>query len=799
MVRDRVIRGDSERMILSHEARKKYANIVPIIRGPLVTKHIVSNMTIRVEDDELIVGNKTRYFCGGSAWYWGKGVDIEREWTRDENGMWHNDPQKDNLPLCVSDEDLTALKNLWKTMAEDKIPQNWEVGDAWLPEGAAEFFELGACDYGQPGRMGVMTLPSGHLTPGWGKIVNVGYGAIRREAQEYVDARHGNIMGDDISKYMFYQAAAIECEAATIYVKRYAEECAKKAAACEDERRRAELQKMADSLLWISENPARTYWEACQAVMLYQIFLSIDCMMPAVAFGRFDQYTWPFLKKDLEEGNLTVDEAQEITDAFFLKANCAYEGGIGKLAVTTGIGNTYQHTTIGGVCPETGEDSTNPVTYMVLETVGRLKLHDPTISLRINKNTPDELWNCALATSRLVGGLPLFQNDEVIIPGLMSELGFELKDARDYSIIGCQEIVGSGTDYPAPNGVGASHASLYYPQIFLMSINNGINPLNGKQAPVQSGYLYEMSSIEEVRSAYEKLVDYCQKWYVTINNYAEYLIPYNMPQPGLSISMEGCMERGIDCTAGGCKYNSYGGTATGLATIADSLSTIKYMCFDKKFVTTRELYDAVMANWEGYEPLRQQILAEVPHYGNADPYADLELKWAVELYYKQCSECSGPRAKVYKAGMYGAADHIQQGEVTWATPDGRRTGEPIADAMSPVQSRDKCGPTAIFMSTCCFDHTKYMDGMALNIRMHPSVLSRDDGIEKLRDMTKSYFENGGLECQYNVVDTETLRAAQGDPASHRDLVVRIAGYSAYFIELGVDLQNDIISRNENTI
>ncbi len=206
-----------------------------------------------------------------------------------------------------------------------------------------------------------------------------------------------------------------------------------------------------------------------------------------------------------------------------------------------------------------------------------------------------------------------------------------------------------------------------------------------------------------------------------------------------------------------------------------------------------------MANWEGYEPLRQQILAEVPHYGNADPYADLELKWAVELYYKQCSECSGPRAKVYKAGMYGAADHIQQGEVTWATPDGRRTGEPIADAMSPVQSRDKCGPTAIFMSTCCFDHTKYMDGMALNIRMHPSVLSRDDGIEKLRDMTKSYFENGGLECQYNVVDTETLRAAQGDPASHRDLVVRIAGYSAYFIELGVDLQNDIISRNENTI
>ena len=795
-IRDRVIRGDTERARLSYEAKKKYANVVPLLRTPLVTKEVVSKMTIRVEPDELIVGNKSRYFCGGNASFWGMMVDFEKDWTRGEDGFWYNDPQKDNLALCISEEDIIALREMAQ---QERLAQNWEVGDAWLPDGAREFYSLGACDYGEPGRPGIMMLPSGHLTPGWSKIINVGYAAIRKQAQEYLDARKGNIMGDDIKKYMFYQAAAYECEAATMYIKRYAEECLKQAAECADEKRKKELLTMADGIEWISENPARTYWEACQAAMFYQLYLSIDFGMPAVAFGRFDQYTWPFLKKDLEEGRLTLEEAQELTDAFFLKANCAYEGGMGKLASTTGIGNTYQHTTIGGVDVVTGEDATNPVTYMVLETVGRLKLHDPTISLRINKNSPDELWNCALATSRLVGGLPLFQNDDVIIPGLMTELGFELKDARDYSIIGCQEIVGSGCDYPAPNGVGASHASLYYPLIFLMSINNGVNPRTGKQAPVQSGYLYEMENIEQVRDAYEKLAEHLQRWYVTINNLAEYYIPYNMPQPGLSISMEGCMESGVDCTAGGCKYNSYGGTATGLATIADCVSTIKYMCFDKKLCTTRELYDAFMANWEGYEPLRQQILAEVPHYGNADPYVDAELKWVADLYYKQCSECSGPRTKIYKAGMYGAADHIQQGEVTWATPDGRRTGEPIADAASPAQSRDKYGPTAIFSSSTCFDHTKYMDGMALNIRMHPSVLSRDDGIDKLRDMTKSYFENGGLECQYNVVDTETLRAAQGDPGSHRDLVVRIAGYSAYFIELGRDLQNDIIARNENRI
>ena len=495
-----------------------------------------------------------------------------------------------------------------------------------------------------------------------------------------------------------------------------------------------------------------------------------------------------------------MDEAQELCDAFFLKANCFYEANIGRHVRTAGIGNTYQHTTLGGVDPVTGDDATNPVTYMVLETVGRLKLHDPTISLRINPYTPDELWGCALETSKLVGGLPLFQNDSVIVPGLQKELGFSLEDARNYSIIGCQEIVGSGCDYPAPNGVGGGHASVYYGVCFDMAINNGINPSNGKQAPIHTGYLYEMNSIEQVREAYKKITDYVLKWYVTINNYAEYLMGYNMPYAMLSISMEGCMEKGMDASSGGCKYKLLRRhRQTGLATIADCLSTIKYMCFDKKLITTRELYDAVMANWESYEPLRQKILAEVPHYGNADPYADEELHWAVDLYYQQCRECSSPRSNVYKAGMYGAADHVQQGEITWATPDGRITGEPIADAMSPAQSRDMNGPTAVFISTCCFDHTKFMDGMALNLRMHPSVLSREDGIAKLRDMTKAYFDKGGLECQYNVVDTKTLRAAQQDPDHYHDLVVRIAGYSAYFTELGRELQNDIISRNENRI
>ena len=791
-VRDRIIRADPERLLLRAEALEKYKGIVPIIQRPLITKYIYERITLRIEDDDYFVGNKGKYFCGSSNARWPIHANIEKEWVLDGEGVWHT-PEDHELRLAISREDLEIVREI--SFKLEALEPHYK--DEWLPDGAAEFIALGAHDYG-PGRPNIL-VPPGHLTPGFPKMINVGYGAIRKQAQDWIDEREGNVMGNDMSKYMFYKSAVISCDAATILVRRYGELAREKADEEKDPGRKAELEQMAESLFWISENPARTFWEACQATLLYQLYLMLDNGFPGPSFGRFDQYTWPFLKKDIEDSRLTMDKAQELVDAFFLKANTYYEGGLGKMTETAGIGNTYQHTTISGVIPATGEDATNPVSFMVLETIGRLRLHDPTISLRVHSGTPDEIWNLALETSKLVGGLPLFQNDNVIIPGLIKELGFTLEDARDYSLIGCQEVVGSGNDYPAGNGMGAAHTGLWWSIVMSMAINDGINPMNGKQAPprARSGYLYEMNSIEEVRAAFEKLSRYLFNWYITINNYAEYMMPYNKPLANLSISMEGCMEQGKDCAEGGCKYNSYGGTAVGLATIADSLSTIKYMCFDKKLCTTKELYSAIMANWEGYEPLRQQILAEVPHYGNADPYADMELKWVVDLYYDMCSKASSQRSKVYKGGMYGAADHVQQGEVSWATPDGRRTGDAIADAISPAQGRDKYGPTAIFSSAACWDQSRFMDGMALNIRMHPSVLSRDDGVAKLRDMTKTYFENGGLECQYNVVDTDTLRAAQGDPGSYRDLVVRIAGYSAYFVELNRNLQNDIIARNEN--
>ena len=800
-VRDRVFMPDSEIAMITTEAYQKNESVVPLIRRCRTLYDICSKMTLRVEDGCLFVSNRGKSFCGtGPSVEWDGGGWIPRlvgegHWGEVQEDGYYHSPDDEMLKFRVHPDDVKALQGIteyWKTRT---ITSH---ANSWMPEGYDDFCKLEVCK-NVPGAP-VMMMTAGHLTPGYPRLMKMGIGKIRQYAQDWIDAHKFNLMGVDVRKNLFYEGVVIMCDAFTVLANRYSALCAEKAAAEADPQRKAELEMMSAGLAHIATEPPATYWEACQIMLLYQLFLFEENHYPAPSFGRFDQLTWPMLKKDLEEGRLDLETAQLYTDYFFLHANMAYGGMPGKgLAETTGIGNTYQHTTIGGVDPDTGEDATNPVTYMVLESVGRIGLHDPTVSLRVNKDTPDKLWDCALETTKLVGGLPLYQNDDVIIPAVMKEMGFSLRDARDYCFIGCQEITGHGNDYSAANGISPPNASLHYAPLLDMAINNGVNPWNGQQSPEHTGYLYEMNSLDEVKAALRRQIEFAMKAQVSYDNYTEYLTAHYATTVALSMCMEGCLESGLDCTWGGAKYNSYGGTATGLATIADSLSTIQYMCFDKKLCTTRELYDAVMANWEGYENLRQTIINEVPHFGNNDPYADEQMKWITDTYYEVCKMLYSERTDNYKAGLYGASDHIRQGKSAWATPDGRRTGEPIADASSPAQSRDKNGPTAVMLSECSFDHSKFMDGLALNIRMHPSALSNEEGVAKLRDMTKAYFDCHGMEVQYNVVDSKTMRNAQADPNAYKNLVVRIAGYSAYFIELGVDLQNDLIARPENTL
>jgi formate C-acetyltransferase len=798
-VRERIFHVDAERSLIVTRASKKYESAVPAIKNAMIFKAMCEEQTTRVEDHEILVANHTRYFCGTRLDpRWGDGLMylnfVENgEWKLGEDGLYHN-PPSDELRLVMSQEDLEGLRSVrdyWKGRTIEEMAQ------AWHPDGYEELNRLGVRSFGE--NMPIVMMPAGHSTPGYAKLLSRGYASLRQEARDWLEAHRNNLMGEDAEKCIFYSSVDIVCTGAMTLLKRYSETCRKAAEECADPARRSELRTMADNLLWLSENPAQTFWQACQQTLLYEMMISMSGMTDIGSFGRFDQYTWPYLKADLEAGRITMDQAQEITDCFFMKINSFYNGGVGPLTVIIGIGNTYLHTTVGGVDPDTGEDATNPVTYMTLETLGRLSLHDPTISLRINKNTPDELWECAIEVNKLVGGLPLFQNDEVIIPSVMKELGFTLRDARDYALIGCQEITGSGNDYAGGNGTTPPEAYTQYSTILDMALNDGLNPMNGVQCSIHTGYLYDMTSLDEVKEAWKKLARYVLKAQVSIENFVEYLFMHYDQHPILSVTMEGCMESGRDIVCGGAKYNSYGSTAVGLATVADSLTTIKYMCFDKKLITTRELYDAYMANWEGYEPLRQRILSQVPHYGNADPYADEQMQWVVDTYRELCSECYSKRCRIFKGGMYSAASHVAQGYTTWATPDGRKAFKPIADAASPAQGRDCCGPTSVLSSALSFEHGRFMNGLALNIRIHPSAVNSAEGVQKLKDVTRTYMDMGGMEVQYNIISSDTMRAAQADPEAYRDLVVRIAGYSAYFNELSRDCQDDLISRTENSL
>ena len=797
-VRNRPIIGDAVKHLIKREAEAKYKDFPPVVQKPAETLYVIERMPVDIEEDEIFAGDMgNKHWGAQNGPLWLMMCDIEHTWPMGEDGRYHapiDDPFYSKQDFSMAPEDLKALQ-------EDMKRQRGAVRpEMWLPEGAKELLCLQATPFGRSGNMSsanVLKSP-GHMTPGFQHILARGYGAIKKQAQDWLDAHQGNVQGDDMGKCLFYSGAIYACDGAITLTKRFADKAREKAQSAATPEKKAEYERMAAGLDRIAEGTPTSFWEACQMYMLYHNFLMLDNGPGITSIGRFDQTTWPYLKKDLEEGKLTLAEAQEYVDAFFLKLNIFYGGGMGTIIKVAGLGTMGQHTTVGG-CDKEGKDATNPVTYMVLEAMARLELHEPTVSLRLTKDTPKELWDCAVGTSMRVGGLPLLQNDDVIIPGIMQELGFTLEDARDYSFIGCQEIVGSGNDYPAPNGSAQTINGIFWPVVLDMAINNGINPMNGKQAPAEycSGYLYEMQSFDEVKAAFEKLATWMMTWIATLNNYTEHEYPRLFPFPNVSISVTGCMEQGKDVSAGGAKYNSYGGTATGLATVGDSLTAIKYLVFDKKIVTGRELLDAVLANWEGYEPLRQRIINEVPHYGNADPYADEQQKYVMDFYYNVCRPFHNTRCKVYKCGMYGAADHVMQGELTWATPDGRKTGTPIADAMSPVQGRDTNGPTSVFLSSCCFDHKRYMDGMAVNMKIHPTALGTDEGVSKLEDMVIAYFENGGMEVQFNVVDAKTLRKAQANPDKYRNLVVRIAGYSAYFVDMTTDMQNDVISRAEH--
>lgn len=776
------------------EFYQQHPELTGILRRAYAMKHIFDNIPVRVEDEDIIVGaqGSTYRSC---ALYPENGIGTLPQEIRSGNVTTRKyDPyliDPADGQYVIDTADYWAHENLGAKVAPYTI-------DGFLEhDGSGTTTHSGA--WANSG-------PVGHFCTGYNKAIRVGFGAIKAEAEEKMrKLEEDGVYGSTIEQYHFYKAISIVCEGMINLTKRYARKVEEMRDGETRPERKAELGRMAECLNHVTEHPARNFLEATQGLFLYQTCLALEGNMHGMSWGRVDQYLGDFYQRDIAAGTLTPEYGQEILDMFYLKIAemnkfWSDSGEYGQPGYTSG-----QLITIGGVDPETGEDATNEVTYMCLQCSGRLVLHSPPQALRVHKGTPDALWEAAIETNRICGGVPSMENDEVIVPALMDR-GLSLQSARNYCAIGCVEPGGTGDEWPACGGTGAAS---YWNMVnaLWLGINNGYNPMPSrnwatgelkqpKQSGVATGYLSQMQSMDEVIEAYRRQVDFFVKWHVTLTNNFEYVARDILPLPVVSATMEGCMEKGKDVMWGGARYNSTGLAGVGIGNVADSLQMIDHLCFQTKKCTTAELYDALIHNWEGHEELYDYVKNQAPHYGNGDPEADKYANIAGSIFADAINRSTGPRGR-WSAGMYPVTTNVAFGLSTAATPDGRRSGEPLADGISPVQQMDKNGPTCVLVSVGSIDQRKFPNGTLLNMKFSPSCMNGADSIEKLRNMLKTYFfDMLGMEVQINIVSAETMRAAQKDPESYRDLVVRIAGFSVYFVEMHRNGQNDLISRTE---
>lgn len=772
---------DSEHARLVTEAYQAYAHDVAILKRAKMLYYVCEHRTLRVEEQELIVGNLGLNYRGTSI-----SPDYGMGWLIDEldSGLFdQRGPQLEQMEL--SEADRQAFREIYPFWKDNSVSS---FVDKAIPSIFSDVLAGGVLSYREKGNA---DMPTGHFSANYKKLINKGLAAIKAEAQEKLDALMGKIGANDPPRFFFYQSIIICCDALILLSKRYAKLCYEKAETAEGQRK-AELLEMAESLDRIMEKPCETFHDAVQACYLYQIALALDGSLHGISFGRFDQYCWPYLERDLASGRLTEERAQELLDCFFLKICDMFKGRSHFVSMGGGGYTSGQQMSLGGV-DQDGNDATNPLSYMMLESSARLRIHTPPLSLRVHKNTPARLWEAATECSKCVGGIPTFQNDEVIIP-MMVENGYSLEDARDYCIIGCVEPAGSGNDFPA---CGGPHAKTYInmPNCLIVALNDGVNPINGVQSGPHTGKLCDMTDFSQVLGAYEKQVEFYMDWKISMTNMIEFITQNVMPLPVLSMTLDGCMESGIDCTSGGAKYNGCGSASVGTATVANSLAAIKYAVFDEKLCTAKEFHEAWLAGWSGHEELRQTLLHKAPHYGNGCAEVDELASWAMDVYARKYNAGDFRRGRM-KAGLYSVSGHIPMGKSTMATPDGRLGGTPLSDGISPSQATDKLGPIPILLGAAKLKQRNDHNGTLLNMKFHPKSVEGQEGIDKLISLVQTYFEQGGMHIQYNVVGSDTLRDAQKNPDKYRDLVIRIAGFSAYFVELYKELQDDLISRTD---
>ena len=791
---------------------------------PMITRraeafaHILRHIPIIIRDEELIVGSSTIAPRGCQTY-----PEFSYQWLEDELDTVET---RSADPFYIAEETKQELREVHKYW---KGKTTSELATSYMAPEAIKAIEHNIFTPGNYFYNGV-----GHVTVKYEEVLAIGYEGIMVKAQAELDRCQ---VGDHdyARRSRFLNAVILSCQAVMEYAQRYAALAEKMAAECSDPVRRNELEVIALNCSHVPARGAGSFYEACQSFWFVQQLLQLESSGHSISPGRFDQYMYPYYKRDLDNGNITREFAQELMDCIWVKLNDLNKCRDAASAEGFAGYSLFQNLIAGGQNKD-GEDVTNDLSIMCIQASMHVQLPQPSLSVRVWNGTPHEFLIKAAELTRTGIGLPAYYNDEVIIPALQNR-GLSLEDAREYNIIGCVEPQKAGkTD----GWHDAAFFNMCRPLELVFS--NGMD--KGELVGIPTGDVTKMTTFEEFYDAYKKQMDYFISLLVNADNAIDVAHAERCPLPFLSCMVDDCIKRGISVQEGGAVYNFTGPQGFGIANMADSLYAVRQLVYRDKKVSMEEYKEALLWNYgKGIDsetaadmtasilkemerqgraidesavksvletvmtmkPSEDQkarfeeihhMIDEVPKFGNDIPEVDYFARDVAYTYTRPLQNYKNPRGGQFQAGLYPVSANVPLGGQTGATPDGRYAHTPVADGVSPSAGKDVNGPTAAANSVARLDHFIVSNGTLFNQKFHPSALAGREGLEKFTALIRSYFDQKGMHMQFNVVDRDTLLDAQKNPEKYKHLVVRVAGYSALFTTLSRSLQDDIIRRTE---
>ena len=622
------------------------------------------------------------------------------------------------------------------------------------------------------------------------KIYRTGLNGFKARMKTKLDSLDFHIDMKAYGKQEQLKAMMIAADAMISYSHRYVDEAKRLAIIEGDSKRKKELERIADVCSRVPEEPPRDFWEALQTYWFYHLGVvtelnTWDSFNP----GRIDQHWNGFYQRDLVNASLDREGAKELLEAFWVKFN--NQPAPPKTAITEEQSGTYQDfalLNVGGIKPD-GSDAVNDLSYLILDVVKEMKLIQPSACIQVSNVNPDGFLKHALYVVKEGFGQPSIFNTDVIIKEFL-HAGKSLADARAGGPSGCVTISGFGKESCTLTGY------MNWPKILELALHDGVDPSTGRQVGLNAGDHGGFTSFEDVFDAFVRQLNYFVDLKIKGNNIIERLYAEVLPSSFMSIIVDDCIERARDYHNGGPKYNVTYIQGVGIGTVTDSLSAIKHHVYGEGTMSLNEIIDAIDGNFEDAR-IRQLLLNRTPKYGNDDDRADDITVDIFNAYYDALNGRPNTKGGKYRVNLLPTTVHIYFGRVTGALPDGRKAGDPVSDGISPVHGADRNGPTAVIKSTAKIDHSR-TGGTLLNQKFLPSIFESDENIDKILQLVRSYFKLDGHHIQFNVVDEKTLRDAQAHPDKHMSLIVRVAGYSDYFVDIGKELQDEIIARTVQT-